>query len=278
MNENRKYILTSELPIEFLQIATHVINSYSTGLLRIVRPDDRPEEAILIGSGTFICVGSRYGILTAHHVLKRLYDPCELGLILVEEEHRSTIPVEDLDLIEIAVSGIPGSGPDLAFVGLPLSRVEGISMFKSFYDLDVDREEMLNSPLDPHSAVWFVNGIPDVFTIDEPSNGLFEVARSFHGLCGAGGANRVYMELGFDYIEVIVQYLEEADLPVTFGGISGGGLWQVMAEGELENLKPNRYILSGMPFAETTEIIDGERTILCHGPISLYDICHGMLQ
>jgi len=278
MSENRDFIFTSDLPKDFLRTSKDLINSYSTGLVRITYPPEPPEDVRLIGSGTFIRIGSLCGILTAYHVLERLYCPCELGLVLVEGEQRPTIPVEYLDLVEIAVPGIPGEGPDLAFIGLPPSRVEGISMFKSFYDLGVDREEMITSPPNPNSAIWFVNGIPDEFTVDEPSTGAFEVTKFFHGLCGAGGANRIYDEEGYDYIEVIVEYEEEATLPTTFGGISGGGLWQVTIQPGSGDLRRDRYLLSGMPFAETKAIIDGKRTIFCHGPRSIYDVSYTFLE
>jgi len=207
-----------------------------------------------------------------------LYCPCKLGLILIEGKHRPTIDVQHLNLKEIAVPGIPGEGPDLAYIGLPRIRAQGISSIKSFYDRDVDREEMLNNPPDPHSAVWFVNGIPDEFTRDVIPSGGFDGARLFEGLCGAGGPDKLYEQNGYDYIDMIVEYEEENRLPTTFGGISGGGLWQVTFSSRENGIEPNRYLLSGLPFAETREIINRRRIIYCHGPRSIFDNVYSVVR
>jgi hypothetical protein len=271
-------LLVSGLPHEFLSLATNVINGYSVGLIRLLKRPNKPDLARFIGSGSVVKVQDQHGIMTAHHVLEELYYPCDLGLILVEGEHHTSIPVENLDLVEIAVPGIPGSGPDLAYIGLPSERIVGIGMFKQFYDLEHDRDELLNSPPDPRLGVWFVNGIPKEFTKYEPSAGGFDAALSFRGLCGAGGANRIFEEIGFDYIEVLVEYEEENELPKSFGGISGGGLWYVPVVIEDGVPKAARYLLAGTPISETAEIVDGKRTILCHGWKSIYDICYDTIS
>lgn len=242
-------------------------------------PPEPPEKVELIGSGTFISLGSSlYGILTAYHVLKDLDQPCDLGLVLVEEEHSSRIPVTDLDLVEIAVPPYPGASPDLAFIGLPLNRAKGISDFKSFYDLAIDREEMTTNPPDRKSAVWFVNGTPKELTKNVPSEGAYKEVQWFHSLCGAGGVELPTFEREFDYLESIVEYEEEYALPSTFLGISGGGLWQVTFKTGPGEFIPDRYLLAGMAFAETEEIIEGKRKILCHGPKSIYEYAYTFLE
>lgn len=273
---NLRYM--SDIPSSFLEVATHVINSYSTGLTKVTFHPDRGEEVVLIGSGTFISIGEDYGILTAHHVLERLYEPCELGLVLDQREHRWTIDVAHLTLFEIAVPGIPGKGPDLAYIGLPSVRARSISSLKSFFNLDAHRSEILNYPPERHSSVWFINGIPDEYTKDDPSSSGFQIARSFQTLCGAGGASKIYEEAGYDYVEVVVSYQDDNELPSTFGGISGGGLWQVSLKSGEVDLEPDRYLFTGMPFAETRDITNSRRKIFCHGPASVFQKAYDVIR
>ena len=204
------------------------------------------------------------------HVARLLNEPCELGLILIEGAHRLTISSQLIHVVTIAKPRKLGRGPDLAFIRIPWEKALQIKPYKSFYDLTATREEMLSKPPRRDASVWFVCGIPDEFTTDDPGEAGFYRTKSFHGLCGAGGANRVYRRCRYDYVDSVVQYADDKDLPSTFGGISGGGLWQVTYSGAPPKVLPQRYLLAGIPFAQTP-IKAGLRSIRCHGWRSIYD-------
>lgn len=271
---DRKFMLTSELPDAFFRIASHIIHWHSTGLVRISQRPGQQDQADLIGSGTLIQVGNNFGILTAQHVAELLKSDFDLGVILIEGVHRPVVDRSWIDVFEIAVPRKYAEGPDLAFIRIPEEKIREFRSYKGIFDLTSVRDEMLTNPPDLHQAVWFVNGIPDEWTAVDPNDNQFDIVLSFHGLCGAGGANDVYDKDGFDYIESIVEYMPDVSLPNSFGGISGGGVWQVPYVGEFpDDIKPARYILAGLPFAQSP-IKYGERTIYSHGWKSIYEFAY----
>lgn len=73
-------------------------------------------------------------------------------------------------------------------------------------------------------------------------------------------------------------YEEKSELPISFGGISGGGVWQVpllkTKEGEIQAKEP---IFSGVAFYQTA-IVDKKRTIRCHGRRSVYESVYKALR
>lgn len=246
-----------------------MLHSYSTGLVKITFRPGHGEVGQLIGSGTFVSIGNCYGILTVWHVVDLINEPCEIGFTLIEGVHRPTIDRQLIDIVTIAKPRRLGKGPDLAFINIPSEKAAEIEPYKNFYDLAVDRDEMLSKPPRRDASVWFVCGIPDELTTDDEAEAGFLQMNSFHGLCGAGGANRVYRRCGYDYVDSVVEYTDDSILPSTFGGISGGGLWQVTYTGGPPDIQPDRYLLAGIPFAQTP--IEGNlRSIVCHGWKSVY--------
>lgn len=79
------------------------------------------------------------------------------------------------------------------------------------------------------------------------------------------------MNDGFDYLELRVHYNVGQDIPSTFGGLSGGGLWQAKlrksAKGEL---CVEELIYSGVIFYESA-ILDEMRRLKCHGRVSVHE-------
>jgi len=278
VTDHEDCFLTSDLPESFIQLAAHVLHSYSPALIKITFRPGSGDSGRLIGSGTFVSVGKCFGVLTVHHVARLINELCEIGFTIVESLHRVTIDWRQLQVLHIAVPPVLGQGPDLAFIKIPWERALQISHYKHFYNLDFDREEMLSSPPPAHSTVWSVCGVPDELTLEGPPQGGFLQVPAFYGLCGMGGANRFYEEGGFDYIDSWVEYKGNDPRPSTFGGISGGGLWQVTYEGSpAGTISPRRYLLAGIPFAETP-IRDSRRSIIYHGTKSVYEAAHAVIE
>lgn len=267
-----------DLPADFLQLASHILHSYSTGLIKVTFRPGAGESGGLIGSGTFVSCDGCFGVLTVHHVVSLIDEPCEIGFTLVEGAHRVTVDRQLIQVLNIAVPPVLGQGPDLAFMRLPREVASRISHYKHFYSLDFDREEMLTHPPAADASVWFVCGVPDALTEEEEPQAGFLQVTSFHGLCGAGGPNRLYEEGGFDYIDSWVEYTDDESLPRTFGGISGGGVWQVTYAGTPESgMAPRRYLLAGVPFAQSP-LENRRRSIIAHGARSVYDNAYRQIK
>lgn len=260
----------SDIPEYLIAEIAGVIHSYSTALIKVKPKDIGNEPPMLIGSGTFVTIQGVQGVLTAHHVAHQLEFGCLLGLILLSNEHRHIIEFQHLKIIDIAKGTNDSDGPDLSFIVLPSKKVSEIKPYKHFIDLVVDREIMLNGPPETHTGIWFLCGALGEKTREEKSSrGLGQVL-SLEGTCSAIGVDRFYTQDGFDYIEADIEYGKGLNLPNTFGGMSGGGLWQVTftknSDGKFETV---RYFLSGVAFYQS-EIKDSKRFIKCHGRESLY--------
>lgn len=260
----------SDIPEYLIAEIAGVINSYSTALIKIKTNDIKNERPILIGSGTFVTIQGIQGILTAHHVAHQLEFGCLLGLILISNEHRHIIEFQHLEIIDIAKGTNDSDGPDLSFIVLPLKKVSEIKPYKHFIDLATDREVILYDPPEVHGGIWFLCGALDEKTrVGKSSRGSSPVL-SLEGTCSPIGVHRFYTKDGFDYIEADVEYDKGLNLPSTFGGMSGGSLWQVTitknSDGKFET---GRYFLSGVAFYQS-EIKASKRFIKCHGRESLY--------
>ncbi len=260
----------SEIPESLIKEIAGVIHSYSTPLIKITQKDEKNENGLLIGSGTFINIQGVCGILTAHHVAHQLEFGCLLGLILIPNEHRNVTNIQYLKIVDIAKGSNDADGPDLSFIQLPSTKVSEIKPYKHFIDLAVDREIMLDKPPEIHGGIWFLCGTLGEKTKEEKSSRGVGPVLALEGMCAAVGVDRFYTQDGFDYIEADIAYDIELDIPNTFGGMSGGGLWQVPIkkynDGKLESV---RYFLSGVAFYQS-EIRESKRFIKCHGRESLY--------
>jgi hypothetical protein len=160
----------------------------------------------------------------------------------------------------------------LGAVILAPSIAGAIAAKKTFYNLDLRRVQMLNSPPELHEGVWFVNGFVAENTVAEPGRDAHELVKSFYHLAGAGGAEKLTTTGEFDYLAFLVGYSERSIAPRSFKGVSGGGLWQVPlvrdGEGQIKHESP---LLSGVAFYQvpTTELDCG---VKCHGRRSVYEM------
>jgi hypothetical protein len=262
-------ISATELPEYLMEQISTVIHSFSTGLIKI---PDRPrgqEAVILIGSGTFVSIDGVDGILTAHHVARQLDMGSSLGVICVPEEHRKDIQFDLIEVIEVARGSVESEGPDLSFIKLPRAFVSEIRAYKQFFNMSLHRERTLNGPMARHDGIWFICGIPDELTTEEKSQRESGQAKFFHSICGMVAPNKEYSIKEYDYIEADIDG-NAPQIVSTFGGVSGGGLWQVPLRRNPDgNIEPSDYILSGVAFYESG--IGSERGFIrCHGRISVY--------
>jgi hypothetical protein len=74
-----------------------------------------------------------------------------------------------------------------------------------------------------------------------------------------------------------VKHDSSPDIPQSFGGVSGGGLWQIPLIKSLEgNIEPKEYILSGVVFYETGR--EGlYQSVRCHGRTSIYGMAYSFI-
>jgi hypothetical protein len=134
-----------DLPEGVINAAARDLAQYSIGFLR-VESTPRGQDAVLLGSGTLVSVGSKRAVLTAHHVLSVLPRTGRVGLVISTSVQQHTVDTQGLTYLQIARGTKDVDGPDLGAVVLAPSIAGAIAAKKTFYNLDLRRHQMLQSP------------------------------------------------------------------------------------------------------------------------------------
>ena len=263
------FIKLTNIPMNLFESVTQHIINYCIGMVRIDE-DERGEDAVLIGSGTLTDFMGKKCILTAQHVIDALPKEGNIGFIISEKLHKYVLDARSLSMVKIGKGENDLIGPDLGIIVLPQTLIGDIKAYKSFYSIGKFRDRMLNSPLENDMGVWCISGIPDIETkVVDPRPG-FDHVKAFLEFCGFGGIGNQYKYREYDYFDFEVQYSDRTDSPISFGGVSGGGLWQIiLAEKENSELIMKEAILSGVAFYQT-ELSENKRIIKCHGRNSIF--------
>lgn len=248
------------------------ITNFSIGLIKLDR-SGLGHNARLGGSGTLVQIGDNYGILTARHVLEYLRGDKTIGLLLGNMikpyRHRVEVCSDTMRWVTIASSGKESEGPDLAILLLSSVGVGWLRAQKTFYNL-LKREWLLHTPPDLDVGVWFLCGFADEATTERvPESGSGRI-KVFEGICGDGWVENEYCVGDFGYLDFEVAYGSADGPPQSFGGVSGGGLWQVVVMRTPDgDLKVKELLLSGVAFYQNPPI-ENRRVIKCHGRDGIY--------
>jgi hypothetical protein len=262
----------SKLPQALLEGVCQEICNFTIGLVKL-HGSDPVQGAGLGGSGTLVQIDQQYGILTASHVLDYLNDSVAIGLILANATkpslHAVKVRCETMRWLRIEPADDKNQGPDLAILTLASVDVGTVGAVKSFYNLP-KREWLLDRPPALNEGIWFLAGFVDEYTSErQPDRGYSRII-GFRGACGRGWVDKQYRIGNFDYLDFEVTYGGVNDPPQSFGGTSGGGLWQVpLVRTPGGDLKPQGLLLSGVAFYQSP-IIENRRVIRCHGRDGVY--------
>ena len=267
---------SSEIPDGFLALVATRLQTHSVSLIDVTHLPGTPEDADPIGSGTLVNVGQVFGILTAQHVADGLTQDSRLGLTIGPEgdEHAFQLPISEARIVEIAAPVNKEYGPDLAFITIPQPYLGTVKSYKSFVDLSADQAYLLDDPPTLDSGLWFVCGCPSRMTRRVPSERGFREVIEFRLLCGTGPAGSTFVKGDFDYIDMQLNLRAAPNLPRTYRGMSGGGLWQVLIRREASGMfSASRYLLSGVVYYQT-ELVDERRALRSHGRRSVYQVAY----
>jgi hypothetical protein len=117
----------------------------------------------------------------------------------------------------------------------------------------------------PDVGIWAISGAPrETARIEDPVSS-FEYRIHFGGIDN-------YKHNGFDYLDMGLSYKHGDNLPGTFQGVSGGGLWstQVTYVKDTNEYLWNRNLdLEGIAFYEHLAPVGS--FIRCHGRRSIYE-------
>jgi len=241
-----------------------------------------------IGSGTLIRFGACYGILTASHVVSNkdwavdcgAYSRQRLRVVVAEYAHDLFIEARRLE-IERTVRKSDEYGPDLAFIRIPESEfLHAILPRKSFFDIRFHADKKF-AEAQKRDGLAVFSGFPAADKFEADAELGFDIVNGLIGYGFITGREKEEEKDGFDYIEVGASYAQPDKSPVSFRGVSGGGLWQVPVFRKKEHGLGQEYyegiFLSGVMIYENP-IVDQHRRIRGHGPKSLYRIFFPKLE
>jgi len=268
---------SQNIPIE--DIPTTVLDQVENGLRHYFVPivahwkhKRAVPELKLIGSGTLIDIGGKGYIITAAHVWNAAAGADRLHLLVMAGRAKVEIPCVEISPKVIWERAGPEEwGPDIALLEIPPPQLATIRAYKSFLNFQQQLEDHSNSPPMIENTLWAMYGVVGEFSnvSVDPKKKSFDVelvARAF--FCGI---TQTHSKGEFDY------YDTRADLwlpgvPSSFGGVSGGSLWQV----GLSNTKSGdlswdgKRNFRGIAFWQSSAA-DEQRIVRFHGPRSIFE-------
>ena len=250
---------------EFRMRLVQDVGTFTVALFAI-HEDARGERLELAGTGTLVLAEDSHYLLTAAHVWEeRLRSAVRIGITLPENiDHRFVLEVG-----AVIPSGPPKPqawghwGPDMVRLRIPAEYVGGISAYRSFYSQAIDGRTNVAAEADESVQLWLLMGTPAELGNLNEAHADVEIAGMFL-------EPPVAQQRGeFDYLDFDVDLTRE-HMPQQFGGVSGGGLWQLLVYSP-RGSEHIRWLhrLEGVAFYQFP-IQDGQRrTIRCHGPETL---------
>lgn len=224
-----------------------------------------------VGSGTLVRFRNLTGILTAGHVVEALETTEWLGFNVSDRAHLLSVRTELVSFDRFYDKSNEGMLPDLGFIGLPhVTLVDIEAKQKAVYNLELRGDRPLQVIDRLKYAAWVIWGSPgELTTIEQTMKpvGQIQLHKGQSHFCGLvpsgdyGDTDALIADV--DYGNCV------GEIPSTFGGCSGGGLWHVplirRPEGEV---RPKEYILAGVVCLESARI-GNELHLVCHGPVGM---------
>lgn len=271
---HKEIIRIVDLPGSLVDSVWDHISRFTVGMDRI-NLEKNIIQRQLIGSGTLVLINRRHCILTADHVLSdtglRTADQLALLTSFSGKIQRYSLDRRYFGIHTLARGRDESTGPDIGLIVLPEALIGHLKSEKIFFNLDRRKDRFKEGFIGKEMGAWFTTGIIEETEKDLGSKPGFDSIKGYKALCGISGVTKEYMDSSFDYLEMNVDYQTGiGDLPLHFGGCSGGGVWQVLLQKNDQGLViPEEYVLSGIVFYQSgTE--NSQRVLRCHGRNSIY--------
>lgn len=237
----------------------------SVAFLKIIKNDIVP-----IGSGTLVRIGKTRGILTAAHVWKVVEQQERVGFY-VNAYRRTEIQssFEDTDKLVAKVIGDSTGdemGPDIAFLKLSDLCAATLEMLGTFLNADRHQAVLAAQTSTPFIQYDAVVGIVAEWEPSVTMRGKSKVIK-LEALTNIGSTSMMSAgHGGCDRLEFTPVPEPGFVLPKSYGGVSGGGLFRVVADREMAVA----VALHGVAYWET-EKDSPTNKIVCHGPQTIYE-------
>ncbi len=259
---------------EFVEAANR-IRRYSIGFVLLDSKD-----GIIVrkpaGSGTLVSAGGRKGILTAAHVAEALVEHGKMVGLLRFLDNPSTLQRLKIDMNTIksfpfGSKPFDQNGPDLAFMSLSFDTISSLEITNVFFNLDKRAQSIIDQKFELGTFQDCIAGVVAERTYHVQSPAVAdEQIPFFEASFEPGCSTNLETSATWDRIEFTPQIDEGYTAPLSYKGVSGAALWRVAfmrcASGHVRVAEEFIY---GVAYFET-DIVDQTRTIICHGPASIY--------
>ena len=194
----------------------------------------------------------------------------EIGFALTAYPSAFAIPRDAIRARILWSRENPEWGPDLALLELPGPFVARIAAHKSFLNLAQQRATLAAHP-PALGRCWAVTGMVGQFSDVQTHQAVRIVEANIQARAFFSLIQETHRRDGYDYFDAGAK-VELPGAPSTFGGVSGGGLWEVglsMTKSGTISWDGKRHF-RGVAFWQSP-VSDGRRVIRCHGPQSTFE-------
>jgi hypothetical protein len=249
------------------------IASYSVGLTGIDLQDGN-EVPIQSGSATLVDLDGRLCLISADHAIENIARRDRVGLLIDWRGglRRCVFEGDALHFVRLPRGPTEDAGPDLGAILLPPSgeNIATLRAHKGFYNLGKRIERFDGNYLPLGDGVWIPCGVLGEGSVSLPPTETFATVTGHLAMMGISSAPIESVRDGFDYLDLEAR-MGDADVPRTFGGVSGGGLWQVQIARHREGgLEVHDVVFSGVLFYQSA-VVDGRRRLRSHGRASVHE-------
>jgi len=258
---------------------TRMFLNYTVPLYAYENNEGKPKNIRAIGTGTLIKVGTRYGILTAHHVVHRIVPKLDLHensdhvliLLMIVDGEYLKIPGGIITEIEIGTPLIDEFGPDLTFLSIPVGNELGtLKAKKTFWSLNGNLDVLKKYQFNKKTMLCTM-GSPGIYQdINQVRPSEIRIDSGTFGYFGTHEFSVMHLVNSLEFIDTSIDYDFNPALPRSFGGVSGGGLWAFRigpnSDGEREM---NNMMFCGVAFYQC-DTIDNKTSIRHHFGYSFY--------
>lgn len=268
------FVPMRDLPRHLDMLAAQKLGLFSVNLMQLVKN----VGLRIIGSGTLVQISEYYYILTAGHVWEKidnLYEKHPSFQINFGITHRGgsdfRIPAAAMHASLLYDAKNRGYGPDLALLRIPPNKVGTFKSTRSFLNFCNQRAIYKNDDPPLNMQSWFgIFGVLGETSSPRPLNEGAEIWTTADARLFLSGPDEINRFGSHDYLDIGVDVNLDG-VPASFGGVSGGGLWQLDLRRDAEGsiFWDERPILRGVAYLETPVVAD-RREVRCHGPESIY--------
>lgn len=255
-------MVMAEGPADSPDFADEIIerlSHYSVGIIGAA--GDQPcSLSNVIGSGTLIDIGGRRGILTCGHVVEIYKDLPELGLarfVAGGPSQRRRIRMDEAQNVIVQSSDKwTETDLDLAFTFLPPDIASSLAAQGVFLNIEKNRAKVESSVRPAGKCIDAVIGLVAEYTgapVVESDERIFPMRAVFHRGMVIEQDNGLLI---FELAET-----DRGELPNSFGGMSGGGLWRFYFTEENGGFTITEMMLLGVASYERAD----NRKLACQG-------------